>query len=335
MKKLTLLLTILTLFFVLNIFAEEKISIRLELKQNDSYRVTIPMKMPTDISIEVNEEKMKKMFGEALADDESAEAAEEKKDSTSGSKTEKVSMDMNMEIAIVFKVVNVEKNRYKLEAYYEYLESGVTSKEETAFYSTRKKDNKLDKEQQEEFNTVKSIIGKKFYLIISDKGELKELIGYEKIASGLKNKKKEDNPFGGSGSPMVQQLDKSEISTTLRGIFDVLPESPVKTGDSWSKEYPVEDQMMPYMIRTKYTLKEISATHYSILSESVIYSDAMKKQLAQVSGMGSGDIKLSRTDNLQQTQPYTLDMNIDMEFLGMMMKTNSKATGIYKIEKIL
>ena len=331
MKKLTPLLTCFFLLFVLNIFAEDKISLKLQLKQNDMYRVTIPMKMPTDISIEVDEEKMKKMFGEALGVADST--TEEEKD-TAASKIEKVSMDMNMEIALVFKVVSVGKNEYKLEAYYEYLESGITSKEETAFYSTRKKDNKLDKEQQEEFNSVKSAIGKKFYLLISDRGELKELTGYEKIASGLKKKKEADNPFGGSGSPMVQQLDRTEISTTLRGIFDILPESPVKTGDSWSKEYPVEDQMMPYMIRTKYTLKEISATHYSILSESVIYSDAMKKQMAQVSGMGSGEIKLSNTDNLQQTQPYTLDMNIDMEFLGMMMKTNSKATGIYKVEKI-
>jgi hypothetical protein len=331
MKKLTQLLTCFFLLFVLNIFAEDKISLKLQLKQNDMYRVTIPMKMPTDISIEVDEEKMKKMFGDALGVADST--AEEEKDTTA-SKIEKVSMDMNMEIALVFKVVSVGKNEYKLEAYYEYLESGITSKEETAFYSTRKKDNKLDKEQQEEFNSVKSAIGKKFYLLISDRGELKELTGYEKIASGLKKKKEADNPFGGSGSPMVQQLDRTEISTTLRGIFDILPESPVKTGDSWSKEYPVEDQMMPYMIRTKYTLKEISATHYSILSESVIYSDAMKKQMAQVSGMGSGEIKLSNTDNLQQTQPYTLDMNIDMEFLGMMMKTNSKATGIYKVEKI-
>ena len=327
MKKLTPLLTCFFLLFVLNIFAEDKISLKLQLKQNDMYRVTIPMKMPTDISIEVDEEKMKKMFGEALGVADST--TEEEKD-TAASKIEKVSMDMNMEIALVFKVVSVGKNEYKLEAYYEYLESGITSKEETAFYSTRKKDNKLDKEQQEEFNSVKSAIGKKFYLLISDRGELKELTGYEKIASGLKKKKEADNPFGGSGSPMVQQLDRTEISTTLRGIFDILPESPVKTGDSWSKEYPVEDQMMPYMIRTKYTLKEISATHYSILSESVIYSDAMKKQMAQVSGMGSGEIKLSKTDNLQQTQPYTLDMN----FLGMMMKTNSKATGIYKVEKI-
>ena len=331
MKKLTPLLTCFFLLFVLNIFAEDKISLKLQLKQNDMYRVTIPMKMPTDISIEVDEEKMKKMFGEALGVADST--TEEEKD-TAASKIEKVSMDMNMEIALVFKVVSVGKNEYKLEAYYEYLESGITSKEETAFYSTRKKDNKLDKEQQEEFNSVKSAIGKKFYLLISDRGELKELTGYEKITSGLKKKKEADNPFGGSGSPMVQQLDRTEISTTLRGIFDILPESPVKTGDSWSKEYPVEDQMMPYMIRTKYTLKEISATHYSILSESVIYSDAMKKQMAQVSGMGSGEIKLSRTDNLQQTQPYTLDMNIDMEFLGMMMKTSSKATGIYKVEKI-
>ena len=331
MKKLTPLLTCFFLLFVLNIFAEDKISLKLQLKQNDMYRVTIPMKMPTDISIEVDEEKMKKMFGEALGVADST--TEEEKDTTA-SKIEKVSMDMNMEIALVFKVVSVGKNEYKLEAYYEYLESGITSKEETAFYSTRKKDNKLDKEQQEEFNSVKSAIGKKFYLLISDRGELKELTGYEKITSGLKKKKEADNPFGGSGSPMVQQLDRTEISTTLRGIFDILPESPVKTGDSWSKEYPVEDQMMPYMIRTKYTLKEISATHYSILSESVIYSDAMKKQMAQVSGMGSGEIKLSKTDNLQQIQPYTLDMNIDMEFLGMMMKTNSKATGIYKVEKM-
>jgi hypothetical protein len=66
MKKLTPLLTCFFLLFVLNVFAEDKISLKLQLKQNDMYRVTIPMKMPTDISIEVDEEKMKKMFGEAL-----------------------------------------------------------------------------------------------------------------------------------------------------------------------------------------------------------------------------------------------------------------------------
>ena len=66
MKKLTPLLTCFFLLFVLNVFAEDKISLKLQLKQNDMYRVTIPMKMPTDISIEVDEEKMKQMFGSVL-----------------------------------------------------------------------------------------------------------------------------------------------------------------------------------------------------------------------------------------------------------------------------
>ena len=104
MKKLTPLLTCFFLLFVLNIFAEDKIFLKLQLKQNDMYRVTIPMKMPTDISIEVDEEKMKQMFGEALGVADST--TEEEKDTTA-SKIEKVSMDMNMEIALVFKVVNV------------------------------------------------------------------------------------------------------------------------------------------------------------------------------------------------------------------------------------
>jgi hypothetical protein len=315
-------------------YAQEKVSLQLLLKKNDTYRVTIPMSMPTEISIELDEQKMKNMFVDALGTDDTTALGEEKNDTSAAPKIEKVNMEMNMELALIFKVLNAEKEGYKLEAFYEYMETGVTAKEEKAFYSTRKKNTELSKEQQDELRAVKSTIGKKFYLLISNTGQLKELIGYEKVVSGLTNKSKNDNPFGSNESLLVQQLDKSEISNTIRGIFDILPEQPVKTGDSWSKEYPVEDNRMPYMIRTKYTLKEISKTAYRILSESIIFSDTMKKQMAQVSGLGKGEITLLKTDNLQQTQPYSLDMNIDMEFLGMMMKTSSKISGVYKIEKL-
>ena len=332
MRTIVYSIACLLCFSILSVHAEDKITLKLNLKQNDAYRVTIPMKMPTDISIELDAAKMKKLFSDALGMQDSAAAVEDTKDTAVSSKTEKVSMNMNMEISMIFKVVNVGKGDYKLEAYYEYLESGIDTKDESVFYSTRKKDNKLNKEQEDEFKTVKSAIGKKFFIIISDKGVLKEIIGYEKVISGFK--KEAGNPFGKKESVMIKQLNKADMSNTIRGIFDVLPERPVKRGDTWSKEYLVEDEAMPYTIRTKYTLKAINATDYDILSESIFFSDAMKQQMAKVSGQGKGDIKLFNADNFQQIQPYSMDMFIDMDFLGMLMKTDSKVTGTYKVEKI-
>lgn len=40
-------------------FAQEKLNLRLQLQLNDRYRIVIPMDMPTDISMSVDEAKMK------------------------------------------------------------------------------------------------------------------------------------------------------------------------------------------------------------------------------------------------------------------------------------
>lgn len=324
MKKATLFILTFLVFISIGSFAQEKVTLRLQLKKNDSYRVTIPLDMPTRVNIKVDEEKMKSLFGDAAVSDKSGEDTP---------KEENVDMNMAMELAMIFKVIAVENNSYKLEAYYEYMETSAEANGEKGGYSTKEKNQQLTKEQEEEFKAVKSVVGKKFNITISNTGELKEITGYDKVVSSL-GKKKGGDMFGAQESLLVQQLDESEISTTIRGIFDVLPEKPVIVGDTWTKEYNIEDEMAPYKIQTTYTLKEINADTYKIFSESTLSSDKKAKSIAKVSGNGTGDILLSKTDHFQQTQPYKLNMIMEMEMLGMIMKTTSVGVGTYKIEKL-
>lgn len=312
-------------------FAQEKLNLRLQLQLNDRYRIIIPMDMPTDISMSVDEAKMKALFKEIMPADEANEATAT--DSSAAPKVEKTTMQMGMEMGIVMKVVEAGDKEYKLEAYYEYLESSLKSAEDSFSYSTRSSNPELSNEHKAEFESIKKVIDKKFYIVLSPNGELKSLMGYDKVISSLK-KKNTANPMADDRPLLMEQLDKDEIMTTMKEIFDVFPDKPVGVGNSWTKEYEVKDELTPYKVRTKYTLKEIQADHCRILAETVLFSDRMEKQLAHVTGMGSGEILLSKKDFLAQTQPYTLDMDIDMEFLGMLMKFSTKAKGIYKIEKL-
>jgi hypothetical protein len=84
-----------------------------------------------------------------------------------------------------------------------------------------------------------------------------------------------------------------------------------------------------------YTLKEITEENYIIEYNSIISDNASFETLSPVliTGIASGTINLSRTDNFQQIHPYALEMDMSMNFMGINMFTKTFAQDIYKVEK--
>ncbi len=331
MYKLKSILVAAFACFAISVFAADKINMKLNLNKGDSYRVIMPIKMPMEINIKVDEAKMKDMLRNMGIEEDSINSA--LKEMNPAEKEQNISMDINLEMSLIFKVTSANKGKYTIEAYYEYLEGGVISKDETFLISTRKKCENLNEKQQKELDNLKSIIGKKFNIQLNDKGKITALSGYEKINKSL-DIKKSSNPFENDNSALTGQLSEDEMKVTLKNIFDIYPDGEVGVNNTWTREYKKVDELAPYRVKTKYTLKSILADKVEILSESIFYTDKDDSKMIEMDGVGSGSITLNTSDFLQQNQPYQYFLPMKMNFMGMVMQMNTHATGVYKVEKL-
>jgi hypothetical protein len=314
-------------FFSAITIAQEKIDLKLQLKVGDTYKISIPMKMPTDVEIKFDAQKMKDMF--ASDDDTSSDTM---LSDSSQSNTQKVSLDMYFEMQIVCKVLAFNKNEYKFEMYYDYLENKISNNQINFAYNTKEKNKNLSAEQADELEKVKSIIGKKFTITTNEYGEVLNINNYEKVVQSVK-KDKNKTSMQMQNNVLIDQLQPKEFKNNIGEIFDILPKKSVGIGDYWTREIIIEDDMMPYKAKTRYTLKEIQKDYLIIQSETILYSDKMNKKLGYVEGDGNSIITLNRNDNFSQIQPYNIKFNVNMELFGMEMNMNTNATCTYQVKK--
>jgi len=332
MRLLKYTFVLMGIFSVFTVIAQEKINMQLQLKKGDAYRVTIPMSAPMQVEAKLDPEAMKKLLLNMGIEEDSVEAQIKSMEKDKEA-NQTMQMNMSMEMCLLFKVIETTSEKYTLEAYYEYLETSVQAKDETYSISTRKKSEGLNENQEKELNSLKNIIGKKFKVNIDSRGKLLSLEGYDKILKAAKIKKSKDF-LSNENSMLSDQLQTDEINTTMSGIFDILPPSEVKIGSTWTKDISVKDELTPYTIKTKYTLKEIRKDDVVILSESVFYNNLEDAKLVTVDGTGSGNITMKRADYFQQEQPYNYELKMNMKLFGMNMNIATPATGTYKVEKL-
>jgi hypothetical protein len=311
-----------------SIFAQEKIDLKLNLKVGDVYKINIPMNMPTEIEMKMDQEKLKEMLA-SFSDGSDSAMAKIEEDSVSEQKS---FMDFSFEMRLVCKVLSKEKDKYKLEMHYDYLGNNLKSEDVEINYNTKDKNVNLPEDQVAELEKIKKIIGKKFTLVTNEYGKVLSISGYEKALQGI-IKKDDKGSMEMESNLFLEQLQPKEFKNNLADIFDVLPGKPIGIGDYWSRELIVEDDMMPFKVKTRFTLKEIHDDYLLIQSESIVYSDKMNSKLGYAEGEGKSTITLSRKDNFSQTQPYTLNLNVSMSLLMMEMKMKTTATCNYEVKQ--
>lgn len=287
--------------------------------------------MPTEVVMKINESALKDMFS-AIFDSTATDSTKTTTTPTTASEEKRINMDMSFKIELILKVVSVKGGQYKFEAYYDYLESSVSSDKDKFSYNTRENTNSdaFLPEQKEELDAIKSIIGKKFSITTNKKGKVISISNYDKAIANIKLKKEQNMPMQGKKSLLIDQLQNQELQNKISSIMDILPTQPVGIGDTWEKELNVDDQLIPYVVKTIYTLKEINTNNVIIATQTNIIAE--KTKLGSIGGNGNSIITLSKQDIFSQTQQYNLGLIIQMALFGIETEMLSKGHGTYEVK---
>lgn len=304
------------------VFAQQTTAtIKTNVEVGNLYRIIIPYKMLMDMTIKIDTVKMKNMF-----DENEGETAD------NFSMEQKQKMIMTMEMALLLKVVKkYDDNSILLETQYEYLENIGEVENETYTISTKQENNKLTDEQKNEIKRIKSIMGKKFEILIDKNGKVKKVDNYDKIIELLYDK---DVPKEMQKSYTIDQISEDQIYSYFNSVLGIIPYKTVAIGESWSTVDTQTISIFQTRIVNTYTLKEITDTHYNI--DVISETNSISTDKNSMTSKSLGTIKLLKADCFQQQQSYSMNMDMTMRmFKGMEMLSITNATGTYVVEKII
>lgn len=102
-----------------------------------------------------------------------------------------------------------------------------------------------------------NMIGQKFNILLDSKGQLKKFSGATEMIDKMAEQMKKDGvPTDGLEAMKAQFNDEAMEQTYSGNMSSLLPSTPVKVGDSWSKT--VDMKMLGMKFDNKYTLKKIA-----------------------------------------------------------------------------
>jgi len=154
---------------------------------------------------------------------------------------------------------------------------------------------------------VSGIIGKKFVIKVDEEGKVLEVIGFERIftgmidSMGLDEKAKE-----AAAASFKEQFNDQNIKDQFAQVFTIFPNKEIKVGDSWEKTYTTGGKMAATYLNT-YTVKEIDGDHVSLTTKSKISSDGTGQDL---SGTQSGNILVDSKTGLMISGEYDQDIQV-------------------------
>ncbi len=103
--------------------------------------------------------------------------------------------------------------------------------------------------------TLSQVIDKEFDARISQKGEVMELMGLEEMIAEITGGS-EENPNEMS-AVLSSGFGDSGFSNNVEGITHIFPDTPVKVGDTWTREQN-SNTGFPLVIKNTYTLKSVT-----------------------------------------------------------------------------
>ena len=330
MLKKSILILIVNFSFFCHLFAGDKLDLSLNLKVGDTYKISIPMQVPTNMDISMSKESIQQLLGfqdTILSQNDSFNIDT----STIEQFSQKIKLDMQLNIVFMVKVLEHNKNNYLFELYFDELSYYSKQDSTEVRFNTKSSSNKIPDKNRAEFNSLKKVIGQKFLVSTNQIGKILEIQHYDKIEKLLNVKKVEDSK---SNNALSDQLKAKNFENTLSDIFNILPNKPVGIGDSWIKEFVIKDEVAPYIVKTKYTLKDIEEDALLINSMTIVYSEKPTANQFTTEGDGNAIIRLSKSDSFAQEQNYSLKLMMKMNLLGMDMLINSDASCVYSVKKV-
>lgn len=340
------LIILISFIYLCNLSAEDIVELNMNLREGDSYLIEIPLNMKIDMTMSMDTSEMGKLmsiFSTIFSADNNSGKKKTKK-TTSNKKNdviepleEKIQMNLNLVIFLKVKVIDLIQDGYNLMVSYNRFKATMNTDDILYEIDTHKElDNKYI-EFLEDWNTLRKITEYEFFMDVSSKGDINNIKNYEQI-NYLIAKPSKSTLLGKEEKQLdvYEYLDVEKMKAIWDGVFKIYPENPVRIGDSWYIDTFDDDKLAPTKTTSKFTLLEINESNYVINYACSITDNNSKDAVLPViiNGKGEGLITLNKQDNFQQTQPFSIEMDVFMNIFGMNSNTKVTVSDIYKVEKL-
>lgn len=332
------IIIIFALCLTLKLSANDGILMKIKLQKGEQYTVHVPIHLPMNMSITVNEEAFKDLFSSFEEKGRKSKKEKGNKDITDDAMPENMNMSMDLDLTydLMLEVIEVKTNAYVFKAHYENVSFNQEVKSvELEDELTEEDKLELDKIKQ----SMKNIENIPFNIEISDAGTIIEITNYHKITDALLK-----DEINGNDNELENEeyLDESSNLVSEKGLTDVLngilfnfPKVKLNVGDSWNRKDVVNDKMIEYTVLTKYTIKEINDNDVVIESDTKMFiEEEAKSDAINLDGIGNGSVRLKLNNCFEQDYiQNNLKMNLMMNILGMQMNIDTNTSSNYFIKK--
>jgi len=142
---------------------------------------------------------------------------------------------------------------FVIESEYSHIIIDVDLMGQKMFYDSKGKDSSSSDLTNTYAAIFSNIIGKKFTVTISPKGQVTDVKGLKEIMSSAAKV---------SSDPAAKKLigetfDEKKLISNYESSYKIFPDNPVKVGDSWTQKRSVES-IFPIELNAGYTLKEVN-----------------------------------------------------------------------------
>jgi len=238
----------------------------------------------------------------------------------------KVGTKMQFEFTQTVKSIT-SKGDFEIESEYSRVAMDMDAMGQQMSYDSNVKDT-TDNEFSKTFSkSFGKILGKKFTIVLTPKGKVVEIKGFKELIEAL-----EKGKMDASTKKLIEgTFDEHKMTSSFESSYHMLPDNPVKIGDSWAQKKSVES-MFPIDISTTYTLKEVN----NGIAKIMVKGDfTIKKDDYEANGMTmkinftggyDGFYDLDINTGISNSAQINMPMKGTMEVMGMEVPVIVKST---------
>ena len=163
-----------------------------------------------------------------------------------------------------------------------------------------------------------TLIGKPFTVIFAPDGAVKSVTGMSAIIENMLGAISADGQVAKQlSAQMSQQFSDESMKNMFGQSFNFYPDNAVKVGDSWNKESTMPMNQMKINMKTKNTLKEVSANMATVEVAGTTEMDMGGGMAGKVAGTQTGTMVIDTTNGIPVTSDISQYMKGSIKAEGM------------------
>ena len=138
---------------------------------------------------------------------------------------------------------------------------------------------------------LSGMLGSSIMMVFAPDGSVKSITGMDAIADSMTKAVATDGQIAAQMAAQVkQQFSEASMKNLFEQTFNIYPDNPIRTGNSWNKESAIMQNNMNTAIKTKYTLKNVSRNMATVTLKSNIEMNSSAGMEGKLTGTQTGTI---------------------------------------------